>query len=278
VGGGRRRAANRPGAHYLRTPRLAGDLVDAAGVQPGELVVDLGAGWGALTAPLARRGARVVAVEADPRLAARLRRRFADTPKVTVVEGDALVVPLPRQPFRVVASIPFAITTRLLDRLLGAPDTALRQADVLVEWAAARRFTTRRTGDPRVLWWQVRYELLLARRVAAGCFSPPPSVDAAVLRARRRPRPLVAPRQQRAFRGLLGASLARPAQPAGTALAAVFTRRQLVRLGRDLGIGLELPVAALTASQWAALSAAMVTLVEPARWPGRAEHRGPRRR
>ena len=93
-------------------------------------------------------------------------------------------MPLPRQPYLVMASIPFAITTALLDRLLGAPGTAVERADLVVEFGAARRFTARRPGDPRLLWWAARFELRLGRRIGADRFSPPPGVDAAVLRAR----------------------------------------------------------------------------------------------
>jgi 23S rRNA (adenine-N6)-dimethyltransferase len=266
VPGGRRRAPNRPGAHFLPAG-LGAELVRSAGVRAGELTVDLGAGWGALTAPLARRGARVLAVEADPRMAARLRRRFGDAGGVTVVEGDALAVPLPGRPYRVVASIPFAITTALLDRLLGAPPSALERADLVVEHGAARRLTARRPGDPRLLWWAARFELRLAHRIGADRFSPPPLLDAAMLRVRRRPRPLVRRQDQRAHRALLAAALARPSLPLAAALGPVFTRRQLTRLAGDLGVEETLPVAELTAPQWAAVTATMVARVDPARWP-----------
>lgn len=271
MAGGRRRAPNRPGAHYLPAG-LAAELVRSAGVRAGELAVDLGAGWGALTGPLARRGARVLAVEADPRMAARLRRRFAGTDGVTVVEGDALAVPLPRRPYLVVASIPFAITTALLDRLLGAEGTAVERADLVVEFGAARRFAARRTGDPRLLWWAARFDLRLARRIRADAFSPPPPVDAAVLRARRRQRPLVPRRDQRAYRGLLAAALTGPERPLAAVLDPIFSRRQQARLAADLGLDLDQPATGLTAAQWAGVNAAMVTLVAPARWPrgGRA--------
>lgn len=73
-----------------------------------------------MTLPLARTGARVIAVERDERLAARLRRAGAPFPNVTGVTGDALRVPLPGRPFRVVANIPFSITTPLLPRLVAS--------------------------------------------------------------------------------------------------------------------------------------------------------------
>jgi 23S rRNA (adenine-N6)-dimethyltransferase len=70
----------------------------------------------------ARQGrVRVIAIERDPRLAARLRRRFAAEPPVGVAEADLRQVPLPRRPFHVVASPPFALTTFLCRHLLGDP-------------------------------------------------------------------------------------------------------------------------------------------------------------
>ena len=110
-----RRAQARPlrrprSQHFLR-PRVAAELVRDAELRGDELVVDLGAGDGRLTAELARAAARVVAVELDQRLAASLRGRW---PNVEVVEGDARKGDLPREPFRVVANLPFHGTTEIL--------------------------------------------------------------------------------------------------------------------------------------------------------------------
>jgi 23S rRNA (adenine-N6)-dimethyltransferase len=171
--------ATPPGAHFLR-PSIAAEIVHAARVEPSDLVFDLGAGLGALTAPLAASGARVVAVERHIGYVQSLTRRFAGEPGVRVVHGDLLTVPLPRRPFRVVANIPFATTGALLHRLLDPGGPPLARADLVVEYGVARRLA----GPPRdaaARWRQARYGVRIARRLPRACFTPPPRVDAALV-------------------------------------------------------------------------------------------------
>ncbi|MGN6677210.1 MAG: rRNA adenine N(6)-methyltransferase family protein [Streptosporangiaceae bacterium] len=179
-------AQNPAGAHFLTDRGLIGQLVRASGAGTGDLVFDLGAGYGALTVPLARTGARVIAIELDPRLAGRLRRRFADEPQVAVVEADLRRVPLPRRPFHVVASPPFALTTMLCRRLLGDRSVQLTGAELILEWGAAKWLANPDPRDRETASWAARYEMHLVRRVPAASFSPPPGSDAAYLRIRRR--------------------------------------------------------------------------------------------
>ncbi len=99
---------NPAGAHFLRDQALITQLVRGSGASMGKLAVDLGAGHGAITEALAAAGARVIAVERDPRLARQLRRRFDSQASIRVVEADLRCVPLPRRDFIVVANPPFA--------------------------------------------------------------------------------------------------------------------------------------------------------------------------
>ena len=173
---------NVPWGWHRLDARWAQLLVAEAGVRPGELVLDVGAGDGALTAPLVDAGARVVAVELHPGRAATLRRRFAGAP-VTVVHADARDLRLPRRPFRVVANPPYAATSAVLRRLL-APGSRLVAADRVLERAAARRWAEGRA--PGAGRWHREFALSLGATVPRRAFTPRPPVDNTRLHIRRR--------------------------------------------------------------------------------------------
>ena len=139
MSGVRRRSARsevRWGFHSL-DERTARYIVARAGITESDLVVDLGAGTGTLTAALVRAGARVIAVELHPGRAAALDRRFGSRGDVTVVRGDLRRVGLPREPYRVVANPPWDLADWVRGRLRRSP--ALVRADlVLARWQVDR--------------------------------------------------------------------------------------------------------------------------------------------
>ncbi|CAA9221536.1 MAG: hypothetical protein AVDCRST_MAG50-608 [uncultured Acidimicrobiales bacterium] len=166
-------------------------LVEQADIRPGELVLDVGAGTGAITSELVDAGARVVAVELHARRAATLRNRFAGRP-VKVVQADASALRLPGRPFKVVANPPFAISTALL-RQLTNPRSHLEQAAlVLPAWAAVRWAAGRGVGG---IASRSRFTIELGSRVPARGFRPAPPEAARLLLIRRSgPTPRRAPR------------------------------------------------------------------------------------
>lgn len=177
------------GQHHLLSARLAHDLVRAAAVGPDDLVVDIGAGTGRLTEWLAQSARHVVAIELDERLAAGLRDRW---PNVEVICADAVATPLPRDPFRVVANLPFQRTNDILHRLLDDPALPLQQADLIVEWGVACKRGLPWPSSVHGVVWSATWTFEVARRLPRTCFSPPPSVDAGVMVLKRRAQPLVA--------------------------------------------------------------------------------------
>lgn len=248
-----REGTNPSGVHFLRDRTVIAGLVRSAGVGPGDLVVEFGAGPGVITAALAGTGARVLAVERDDAFVRRLRRRFADRP-VRVVHEDLRRVPLPTRPYAVVANLPFGVTTAALRRLLDG-DGPLLGADLLVEWGLARRLTEPVPRDAGTAWWSARYELRIARRVPASAFSPPPRVAAAHLRVRPR---AVDRRALRTLRALLAAAYRRPDASVAAALGTVLTHGRAHRLARSTGISPPAPAGTVTPPEWLALATGAV--------------------
>jgi 23S rRNA (adenine-N6)-dimethyltransferase len=173
--------AQRWGWHRL-TDDWAARLVADAGVRRGDLVLDIGAGSGAITAPLLRAGARVVAVELHSTRARELRNRF-DGERVRVVQADAADLRLPGRPFRIVANPPFGISTALLRRVL-TPASRLVAADLVLPLHVARRWTS--PGAPGAQRWTRTFDAAVIARLPPHAFRPSAPVDVAVLRVWRR--------------------------------------------------------------------------------------------
>jgi 23S rRNA (adenine-N6)-dimethyltransferase len=205
-------------------------------------VLDLGAGSGVLTRALARAGARVVAVELDPELAHALRARFRN-----VLEEDMLRVALPREPFRVVANLPFACTTAVLRRMLD-PRVPLLSADVIVQWEVAVKRSALWPSTRLGVEWSAWHDLSLVRRLPRSCFAPPPSVDCAVLRAGRRDDSLVPRQEARRYARFVERGFR-------DGLRAVLGARKLKALADQLGFARSAQPRDLDARQWAALYA-----------------------
>ncbi|MGH3545598.1 MAG: rRNA adenine N(6)-methyltransferase family protein [Mycobacteriales bacterium] len=177
----RQAPSNRPithGAHYLADWAVR-RILDTLPPHSGELVVDLGAGLGALTVPLARQGATVIAVEQHPATAAALRRRVASL-DVTVVERDLRDFRWPSGPFRIVANPPFGLSVWLLHELTQHRPAALRDASLLLQRGFVRQLTNPPI-DGRTARWQQAAEFTELLQLPATAFTPAPRVGASLL-------------------------------------------------------------------------------------------------
>jgi 16S rRNA (adenine1518-N6/adenine1519-N6)-dimethyltransferase len=196
-------------ARYLREHRLAARkshsqnhladgevlerIVETAAVRPGEHVVEVGPGVGILTAQLLAAGARVTAVELDPRLVEHLRDRFADEPRLSLVEGDFLDVAIDAisaEPWALVANVPYHITSPILHHVLGGEPRPARFV-LMVQKEVAERIAAPPGGLSYLsVFTQYHAEVEVAFSVPASAFEPAPAVDSAILLGTIRPRRL----------------------------------------------------------------------------------------
>ena len=181
--------------NFLTDPEALDAIVAAAELEPGDRVVEIGPGLGVLTRRLLAAGASVLAVELDPRLADFLRRELAGIDRFELIEADALTTHprecFPGQPFKLVANIPYHITSPLLHTFLEG-ERAPELTVLLVQLEVAERVAAP-PGQMSYLsaFVQNIAEAEVVARVPAAAFEPSPKVDSAVLRLRRRADPIV---------------------------------------------------------------------------------------
>ena len=241
------------GHHLLRSRSVAAELVRDAGIASTDHVWEIGAGSGRLTAPLAERAGHVVAVERDPILAQGLRRRFGGSRTVEVVEGDALRVALPSEPFRAFGNIPFAVTTPILRRLLDDPETPLVRADLLMQLEAARKRAAVSPSTLLTLGWAPWWEFVLARRIGRLGFEPAPSVDAGLLVVTRREPALLPAADRGGYVRLVRRAFERGSWPVRRSLRDVVPPLAWKRLARERGLEVDATPRDLDVFDWVAL-------------------------
>lgn len=186
-GAGRFRQEKLLGQHFLVSRTVLAKIVAAANLTPTDTVLEIGPGRGILTFALAERAGKVIAVEKDPRLAGLLERELESRgiKNVTIIRGDILKLfpdqlRLPHY-YRVVANIPFYLTSRLIRRLL---ESAERPQDILltVQKEVAERIVAK---PPRMnllaLAVQAYCRPRILFRIPASAFNPRPKVESAAI-------------------------------------------------------------------------------------------------
>jgi 16S rRNA (adenine1518-N6/adenine1519-N6)-dimethyltransferase len=204
------RAAKGIGQHFLTDRSALAAIVDAAELSPQDDVLEIGPGPGVLTAALADRARSVTAVEIDERMVAVLGDTVGGRENVRIVRADALDVDLfaigPRPPTRIVANLPYQITSPLLMKFLADPRRPPRIV-VLVQAEVATRMVARPTDAKErgflSVFVQAFAEPRIVRRVPARSFRPPPRVDSAIVALRTLPAPAFAPLDQSRFLALV---------------------------------------------------------------------------
>ncbi len=174
----------RLGQNFLFDPSILRRIVQTAHLSPADTVVEIGPGPGRMTAMLAGFVKKVVAIELDRDLCEKLTGELSGYGNIDVVHGDALKFPYETLgEFKVVANIPYYITTPILFKLLEHRD-CLRSITVTVQKEVAERIAAKPGGkEYGVLSLSVQYygRPLLAFTIPGGAFRPVPKVDSAVI-------------------------------------------------------------------------------------------------
>ncbi len=187
------RPRKRFGQHFLVDAAVIGAIVDAVAPQPGDALVEIGPGLGAITLPLLERCGCLSAIELDHDLAAGWRR----TPGLQIIEADVLKVDFAalaeagadRKRLRIVGNLPYNISTPILFHLLDSVEHIVDQHVMLQREVVDRMAAAPHTKDygrlSVMLQWRYRIEPLI--EVPPQAFEPPPRVHSAVVRMSPKP-------------------------------------------------------------------------------------------
>jgi 16S rRNA (adenine1518-N6/adenine1519-N6)-dimethyltransferase len=252
------------GQHFLANEGVLRKIVVAIDPRPEDVIVEIGPGKGALTAALAAKAGRVIAVEKDERLIPALREEMPAN--VEIVPGDFLRTDLRGilekagvPAVRLVGNIPYSISSPLLFRVL---DERLLLSDCvfLLQKEVAERVTAEpgtRSYAPLGILLQNEFEARIAFTVAPGSFSPPPKVQSALLTLRRRPVPLHPGAAEEPYRAFLRAAFAERRKMLWKNLARRATPAALEAAYADLGLARKVRAEELSADSLFALYQAL---------------------
>ncbi len=187
------------GQHFLKNPSLLEKLTELAGVCKDDVVVEIGAGKGDLTAQLVRKAKFVYSYELDQNLYKMLTYRFSSTGNIKIVHSDFLkhdfgeIFKECKEKLKIVANIPYKITTPLLLKFVKDIEY-IKDCNILLQKEVAERITAepgnKNYGSLTVLL-HTYFSIKVMKYIKPGAFIPPPKVDSAFVKITPLNRPLI---------------------------------------------------------------------------------------
>jgi len=205
------------GQHFLVNPSVLKKIIEVISPQKDELIIEIGAGKGVLTFPLAERCSKVIAIEKDKSLIPFLQEKKRDN--VVVLDQDVLKINfrdlLKKEPsfkgnVKLAGNLPYVISSPLLFRVLEAKDL-FAACIFLLQKEVAERIIAQpgsKKYAPLSIFFQMDYETYLHLTIAPGSFSPPPQVQSALISLKRRADPLFPVKNETLFRSFLRTAFA----------------------------------------------------------------------
>jgi 16S rRNA (adenine1518-N6/adenine1519-N6)-dimethyltransferase len=244
------------GQNFLRNRGAVEKIVSAVEPQPDELVLEIGPGEGVLTEKLIALGNRVIAIEIDPDLGARLRARFGD--KLEIRNEDAVEAPLPDSPYRAVGNLPYNVGTPILRRIIADPNC--RRAVFMLQKEVADRVAAKPGSEPYgylTLYVQAFATAKNVMTLDPKSFYPPPKVRSAVVVLDPRDPGLSSPREE--VIELVSASFRMRRKKLVNNLTSWrnLTREQVLEAMTAAGIDLDVRAETLGLAQFDALTGAL---------------------
>jgi 16S rRNA (adenine1518-N6/adenine1519-N6)-dimethyltransferase len=264
------RAKKGLGQHFLVDRGVLEKIISAAELEPSDTVIEVGPGLGVLTGELVKKAAKVIAIEADSKLASSLQKTFSKIPQLTVLNADVLeidpgeIFAKKRRSYKIVANLPYYIAAPILRHFL---ETSLKPSlmVVMVQKEVGQSIVAA-PGDMSILGISVQLygKPTIVDYVPAQSFYPQPKVDSAIVRIDVYPRPTIEVESIAGFFEIVKAGFSAPRKQIRNSLALGLqvTSAEVVKLLEEAGIAPQRRPETLSLDDWAKLHRAFVSKVK----------------
>ncbi len=257
------------GQHFTIDKIIIADAIRLAGINKKDVVIDIGAGGGFLTFHLLKHCREIIAIENDPDLVAHLRNRFKYTPNVKVIGCDFRRYTLPDAAFKVVANIPYGITSDILKSLMFKNAHHFQGGSLIMQKEAAQKLTSQKVFNPLVVFYRTFFEIKFRHEISPASFMPPPKVSSALVSIARKKHNGIGVEEKEKYLAFLFHVLQKPELTALTVLKKLFRKRQVRGLSAKYCINLDHRVVYLSPWQWSACFVEMLSVVPEKHHPNR---------
>lgn len=188
--------------NFLRSPKLVESLIARSKLTKDDTVYDIGAGSGIIAATVARYVQKVIAIEYEPQTVEILRTNMKQHPNVTVVAADVLRYTFPSTPYKIIANIPFHLSSPIIQQFIDSPN-APQAAYLIVQKQFGRKLVATDTShftSQLGMLVGAEYKVSVIKQLRRTDFQPRPAVDTVYLEMLRRPQPLVPANRLEAYK------------------------------------------------------------------------------
>ncbi len=244
-----KRPVHLTGQHFTIDKSLIADAIRIAQLNPNDTVLDIGAGKGSFTQPLAKRCKSVLAIENDTALLKILRKEFHKNHNITIVASDFRRYILPKKKFKVVSNIPYRITADIFKKLLYTNLEYCMGGVLILQLQPAQTLVSEKLFNPRKVFYRTFFDLQLQYKVSPSSFSPSPTVMSALLQIKRK-EVKIPIALKNTYLNFLFYLLQKPELSAKKALNTVFRKSQIRDMAAMYSLPLNSKIVTLSVEQW----------------------------
>ncbi|MEP7103313.1 MAG: 23S ribosomal RNA methyltransferase Erm [Candidatus Dojkabacteria bacterium] len=237
--------------NFIKTRRLAVEIVRLCHFQKTDVVIEIGPGKGALTEHIINHCGKLLAIEKDKDLHIKLSESFSEQSNIEFINQDFLKFQLPlNKNYKVVGNIPFALTSEIFRKLLEAPNPPIEITLIIQREAALRLTGSRNSENLFSMRYKPWFESRVIMHLHKSDFYPIPSVEVSVINIKKREPPIIPKNSKAEYLKFLTYCFTSWKQDIRHSLKNFFTYKQLVIISRNNGINLNKRPTEIKFEEW----------------------------